>query len=138
MKKKIAVVAQDRMKPVLVSFLRERQDWLWGRTLVATGLTADFVEQEHFKVKIEHLSAGKEGGYRELKDMVDAGEIDMAFFFRDPEIVQEYEQDVTDFLRSCNRQNIPLATNPASAELVILGLIKKENAARIRDKQSGE
>ncbi len=138
MMKKIAVVAQDRMKPLLVSFLRERENWLWGRTLVATGLTADFVEQEHFKVSIEHLSAGKEGGYRELKQLVEAGEIDMAFFFRDPEIVQDYEQDVIEFLRSCNRKNIPLATNPATAELIILGLIKMESAERIRDKQSGQ
>jgi methylglyoxal synthase len=135
--KKIAIVAHDKMKPVLVRFLRERENWLWGRTLVATGLTADFVEQEQFKVTVEHLSAGKEGGYRELKSLVDNGEIELALFFRDPEIVQDYEQDVIAFAKSCNRENIPLATNPATAELVILGLIKKETAERIRDKQSG-
>lgn len=135
--KKIAIVAHDRMKPLLVRFLREREDWLWGRTLVATGLTAEFVEQEHFKASVEHLKAGKEGGYIQLMQKVEAGEIGMCFFFRDPEIVQDYENDVVQFIRACNRMNIPLATNPATAELVMLGAIKKETADRIREKNQG-
>ena len=44
----IVIVAHDSMKPALVSFLQERQDWLWGRTLVATGLTADFIQDTEF------------------------------------------------------------------------------------------
>ncbi len=58
--KKIVVVAHDSMKPVLVDFLEDKKDWFWGRKLVATGLTADFVEN----INVEHLSAGKHGGYR--------------------------------------------------------------------------
>lgn len=134
--KKIAIIAHDRMKPVLVGFLKEREDWLWGRKLVATGLTADFVEQEDFKVVVEHLSEGKKGGYRELTNQVNDGEISLVFFFRDPEITQEYENDVIDFLKACNRKNIPLATNPATAELIILGLIRQESAQRIREKNA--
>jgi len=50
----------------------------------------------------------------------------MALFFRDPEIVQDYEADVVEFVKTCIRQNIPLASNPASAELLIVGLIRME------------
>jgi methylglyoxal synthase len=54
------------------------------------------------------------------------GEIDMVIFFRDPEIVQDYEAEVVAFVKECIRQNIPLASNRASAELLILGMIRME------------
>lgn len=131
---KIAVIAHNKMKPELVKFLKEREDWLWGRELLATGLTADFVEQEGFKVKISHLNPGKEGGYKQLKELVSEGKVSMVLFFRDADIVQEYENEVAAFLSECNRRNIPLATNPSSAELMILGLIKKEASEKVRNR----
>ena len=130
----IAIVAHNKMKPVLIEFLKEREAWFWGRQLLATGLTADFIEHGGIDLKVEHLNPGKEGGYTQLKKRVDEGEVSMVLFFRDPEILQDYEDEVVDFIRSCNRKNLPLATNPASAELLILGLIKKEAAERARDR----
>ncbi|MGF1565534.1 MAG: methylglyoxal synthase [Flavobacteriales bacterium] len=124
--KAIALIAHDRMKPNLVAFLKERESWLWGRKLLATGLTADFVEQGGIKADVEHLSPGKLGGYAELTKRVEQGDLGMVLFFRDADIVQDYERDVVEFLKACNRNNIPLATNPASAELLILGQIKLE------------
>lgn len=132
----IAVIAHDRMKPALVAFLKERESWLWGRRLLATGLTADFVEQGGMKVSIDHLSPGKAGGYAELRQRAEAGEIGMVLFFRDAEIVQDYEHDVAEFVKACNRNNIPLATNPASAELMILGMIKLEMGEKGRSKSA--
>ncbi len=122
---KIAIIAHDSMKPRLVEFLKEREQWLWDRSFVATGLTADFVEQGG-NLKVNHLQPGREGGYRQLTEMASNGELSMVLFFRDPEIVQDYESDVVDFVKTCIRQNIPLASNPASAELLIVGLIRME------------
>jgi methylglyoxal synthase len=127
-----AVIAHDRMKPNLVSFLKERESWLWGRKLLATGLTAEVVEQGGLGANVEHLSPGKSGGYAELTHKVIGGEIAMVIFFRDAEIVQEYEEEVVEFLKACNRCNVPLATNPASAELLILGMIKLEMGEKSR------
>jgi len=87
-------------------------------------------------VPVEHVSAGKKGGYKELTKLVDSGNAELVFFFRDPEITQDYEADVVDFIRACNRQNIPLATNPATAELVMMGIIKQESMQRIREKKT--
>lgn len=130
----IVIIAHDSKKPELVRFLKEKEEWLWGRTLVATGLTADFVEDKEFKVPVEHLSAGRDGGYVELADLVSAGKVKMVLFFRDPELLQDYAQEVNDFVKTCNRQNIPLATNPASAELLILGMIRLEANAQIKSR----
>lgn len=135
---RIAFIAHDRMKPVLAAFLKEREAWLWGRNLLATGLTADFVEQGGINVKVEHLSPGKSGGYAELKDRVESGTVSMVIFFRDPEIVQDYEHEVVALLRECNRRNIPLATNPATAELIILGMIKLEMGEKARSRNAGD
>lgn len=130
MEKKICVIAHDKMKPALVSFLKERQDWLWGRKLIATGLTADFVEHESLSVQVEHVNPGREGGFRELTEKVNSGEIGLVLFFRDPEISQDYESDIIALVKACIKQNIPLASNPASAELLIIGMIRMEASIR--------
>jgi len=136
--KNIAVVAHNKMKPALAAFLQERKDWLWGRKIIATGLTADALVSADIDLDITHLSEGKSGGYLELKKMVEDGGIAMVLYFRDSDLSQEYEDEVAAFINACNRQNIPLATNPASAELLILGLIKKEAAELIKSRTEAD
>lgn len=133
--KKICVIAHNRMKPELVEFLKQHEDWVWGRNLISTGLTADLLKTELNKVSIEAVSPGRSGGFLELREKVLAGEIDLVLFFRDPEIIQDYEADVISFIKSCIKTNIPLASNPASAELLIVGFIRMEAALRIRNKK---
>lgn len=130
----IVIVAHDNKKLDLAKFLQEKEDWLWGRTLVATGLTADFVEDKEFKVPVEHLSAGRDGGYVELAELVRCGKVKMVLFFRDPELLQDYAEEVNEFVKTCNRQNIPLATNASTAELIILGMIRLESNAQIKSR----
>jgi len=130
----IVIVAHDSKKPELVKFLLEKEDWLFGRTLVATGLTAGFVEDREFKVPVEHLSAGRDGGYVELTKLVSSGKVKMVLFFRDPELLQDYAEEVNEFVKTCSRQNIPLATNSATAELAILGMIRLEANAQIKSR----
>ncbi|WP_306644061.1 methylglyoxal synthase [Sanyastnella coralliicola] len=134
MTKKIALVAHDNMKPQLVEFMKEREDWFWGRELVATGQTGEFLEKGELKISLTRLLPGNQGGYTQMTALVANGEVEIAFFLRDPEIVQDYEDEVADFIRECNRKNVPLATNPASAELLIIGLIRKEAAEKARDR----
>jgi len=126
MEKKICVIAHDSMKPALVSFLKEREQWLWNRKLVATGLTADFMAHEAMQLDIQHVNPGRQGGFKELETMVNQGMIAMVLFFRDPEIVQDYEADIVALVKACIKHNIPLASNPASAELLIVGMIRME------------
>jgi methylglyoxal synthase len=126
MEKQICVIAHDSMKPTLVSFLKEREQWMWNRKFVATGLTAEFMAQESMQLQVEHVNAGRNGGFKELEAMVNRNEIAMVLFFRDPEIVQDYEADIVSLVKACIKQNIPLASNPASAELLIIGMIRVE------------
>lgn len=136
--KNIAVVAHNKMKPALAEFLEERKDWLWGRKIIATGMTAESLRSANIDLEITHLSEGKSGGYLELKKMVESGDIAMVLYFRDSDIHQDYQDEVAAFINACNRVNIPLATNPSSAELLILGLIKKETAELIKSRTEAD
>ena len=89
----IAVIAHNKMKPELVQFLQEKQDWFWGRNIIATGNTAEALDSQ-VRLKLQPLSPGDEGGYKELKKLVDDNVVKLVVFFRDPEIVQEYEDEV--------------------------------------------
>lgn len=124
----IAVIAHDAKKPELAKFLHEHEDWLPGVNLLATGRTAEFLEEQGIKCK--HLSPGISGGYVEITNMITKGEIDIVIFLRDHKVIQPHHEDIRKLLENCNVYNIPLATNQGSAELLILGLIRKEALER--------
>jgi methylglyoxal synthase len=126
----IVVIAHDAKKPHLVKFLNERHDWLRGVNLLATGRTAEFIESQGISCK--HLSPGQSGGYIQITEMIGKAEVDIVIFLRDHVVVQQHHDDIRNLLETCNVNNIPLATNIATAELVILGLIKKEASQRLK------
>ncbi len=126
--KKIVVMAHNKKKPALVAFLKEREEWLWGRTLIATGRSATALEAANIGVPLQHLSPGKSGGYEQITELITSGQVDMVIFFQDREVKEQHHIDIRNLLDACNFSNIPLATNPASAELLIIGLIRKEYA----------
>ncbi len=121
----IAVIAHDKKKPALVDLLKEVEDGLWQRTILATGRTAEFLEKGDFKVPVNHMSPGKSGGYMEITDMIREGKVDIVIFLRDHEVTHNHE-DIQNLLIECNKGNVPLATNPASAKLLLMGLIHLE------------
>lgn len=129
----IVVIAHDAKKSEMVSFLQERGEWLRGVNLIATGRTAEYIEKNGIEVR--HLSPGKSGGYNEITEMVKKGEVDIVIFLRDHRVNQPHHEDIRKLLEECNINNIPLATNYASAELLILGLIKKQAAERLKSKE---
>jgi methylglyoxal synthase len=131
--KQIVVIAHDKMKPELVNFFKEREGWLWGKELIATGKTADAVEAEIKGIPVKHLSRGRYGGYNQITEMIENKSVDMVIFFRDPE-VKEHHEDIATLLTACNRMNIPLATNSASAELLIIGRIKVEASEKLKSR----
>ena len=130
--KNIVVIAHDRKKPDLLTFLKDREDWLWGRSLIATGRTAEFLEKEALKVPVQHLSPGRSGGYLQITEMIRNGKVDMVIFLRDHKVTQQHHEDIRGLLEACNVNNIPLATNTASAELLIIGIIRREASENAR------
>ncbi|MFC2324563.1 MAG: methylglyoxal synthase [Bacteroides sp.] len=131
--KNIVVIAHDAKKAELVQFLQERLEWIQGVNLIATGRTAEYIEAHG--LKCVHLSPGQSGGYIQITEMIQRHEVDIVIFLRDHKVVQQHHEDIRRLLESCNVHNIPLATNRASAELLILGLIRKEATERLKQKE---
>ena len=118
----IAIIAHDGKKAEMVSFLMKHLDVLHNKNieLVSTGTTGLHTEKAGLKVKRFH--SGPYGGDAEIAARVVQGLTQMVFFFRDPLDKHPHEPDVNMLLRLCDVHNIPLATNPATAELLIKSL----------------
>lgn len=122
---RIAMIAHDGKKADMVSFLLKNKELFINAQLSATSTTGKFLEKAGFKVT-KYLS-GPSGGDAQIAAKVATGELDFVFFFRDPLGKHPHEPDVQMLLRMCDVHNIPLATNPASAEFMLKGMIADED-----------
>jgi methylglyoxal synthase len=56
--------------------------------------------------------------------MVADGDVDGLIFLRDPLTAQPHEPDISALLRVCDVKDVPVATNMATAELLVQGLFE--------------
>lgn len=117
----IALIAHDRKKELMVQFCMAYCDILAKHNLCATGTTGKLVS-EATGLKIERYLPGMQGGEEQISARVSYNEIDLVLFFRDPMSNSQYEPDIHVLARLCDMHNIPIATNAATAEMLILGL----------------
>ncbi|TZE82240.1 methylglyoxal synthase [Calorimonas adulescens] len=125
----IALVAHDAKKEQMSNFVLAYKDILANHTLYATGATGELVEKTT-GLKVIKFRPGPLGGDQQIGAMIAQDEIDMVIFLRDPLTAQPHEPDITALLRICDVHNIPLATNVASAEILIKGLSRGDLAWR--------
>lgn len=113
----IAIIAHDGKKADMVTFLLDHKELLQHVKLVATGTTGRYVEGAGLEVV--KLLSGPLGGDAQIAAMAATREVGMVIFFRDPLDKHPHEPDVQMLMRICDVHNIPLATNPASAKLML-------------------
>lgn len=120
---KIALIAHDGKKADMVHFLSGFKEKLHRADidLVATGTTGRHIQRAGFEVQI--MLSGPLGGDAQIAAMAAQKELAMVIFFRDPLDKHPHEPDVQMLMRICDVHNIPLATNPAAADLMFQALI---------------
>jgi methylglyoxal synthase len=118
---RLAVIAHDNKKVDLVARSTFNRDTLAQFTLAATGHTAQLM-RDKVGLEVEPLLSGPLGGDAQIAARVAEARIDAVFFFVDPLSAQPHDPDIRALLRVCNVHNVPLATNLASADLIIAGL----------------
>ncbi len=116
----IALVADDAKKELMVQFCIAYCGILSRHTLLATGTTGKTVS-EATGLNIIRFLGGSQGGSQQIAARIGCDEIDLVLFFRDP-ISSKEEADDQVMLRLCDVHNIPVATNIATAEMLIHGL----------------
>ena len=89
--------------------------------LIATGVTGKVVH-DACGLQVRCLYPGRSGGAEQLAAMIAYGEVDMLLFFRDPVGARPGEPNDMMLLRVCDVHTIPVATNIATAEVLIHGL----------------
>ena len=119
---KIALIAHDKKKSEIISLAIKYKDVLASHELYATGTTGTLVMGET-GLKINRMKSGPLGGDQQIGSMIADSALDMVIFLRDPLTSQPHEPDISALLRLCDVINIPVATNVASAE-VLLNSIK--------------
>lgn len=118
----IAIIAHDGKKAEMVQFLNEQSAILHKNeiSLIATGTTGTKVKKAGFDVTT--LLSGPLGGDAQIASKVANGECHMVIFFRDPLEKHPHEPDISMLMRLCDVHDVPLATNPSSATLLLKGI----------------
>lgn len=117
----IALVAHDKKKELMVQFCIAYKGILEKHVLYATGTTGKVVN-ENTGLNVYRFLSGTQGGDQQIGARIAYNEIDLVLFFRNPLDAASYEPDVFSLLRLCDNNNIPIATNAATAEVLIHGL----------------
>lgn len=124
---KLALIAHDKKKDELVAFAKKYQDILSNMELVATGTTGARI-MEATGLNVFRYKSGPLGGDQQIGALIPVHGIDMIIFFRDPLTAQPHEPDISALLRLCDVYKIPLATNEATAKMLIQGIeFQEEN-----------
>ncbi len=117
----IGLVAHDAKKKLIQNFCIAYRGILSKNELYATGTTGRLIE-EVTNLSIHKYLAGPLGGNQQLGAQIECNEIDALIFLRDPLTPKSHEPDVNSIVRLCDTHNIPLATNVATAELLVLAI----------------
>ncbi len=117
----IALIAHDAKKELMTQFCIAYCGILSKYNLVATGTTGKTVS-EATGLSITSFLSGTQGGSQQIASRIGCDEIDMLLMFRDPLNPKPHEPDEQALLRLCDVHNIPVATNIATAEVLIHGL----------------
>jgi len=117
----IGLIAHDSKKKLMQNFCIAYRGILCKNDLYATGTTGRLIE-EVTNLSIHKYLAGHLGGSQQLAAQIEHNQIDLVIFLRDPVTPKSHEPDVNNTVHLCDMYNIPLATNLATAELLIKSL----------------
>jgi diacylglycerol kinase (ATP) len=122
----IALIAHDRQKEQIVDFTKLYQSLLNNYRLIATGTTGNKI-QAATNLNIQLMASGMLGGDAQIAAEVVVGNVIAVIFLIDPLFAQPHEPDIQALQRICNVQNVPLATNLATAEAIMQSLNSDQN-----------
>ncbi|EMF0110618.1 methylglyoxal synthase [Enterococcus hirae] len=118
---KIALIAHDRKKPLMIKLTTAYKTILEKHELFATGTTGGKIT-EATGLKVHRFKSGPLGGDQQIGAMISEDQLDLVIFLRDPLAAQPHEPDVTALIRLSDVYEIPLATNIGTAEVLLRGL----------------
>ena len=117
----VALIAHDSKKKLMQNLCIAYRSILSKNSVYATGTTGRLVE-EVTGLNVHKFLAGHIGGEEQMGAMIEQNQIDLVVFFRDPMNPRRHEPDINKVIRLCDIHSVPLATNIASAEMLLKSL----------------
>ena len=117
-RKVLALIAHDGKKADVVAFATYNRAKLANYSLVATATTGRLL-REKVGLDVDVCLSGPLGGDVQIAARIASGEVDAVFFLVDPLDKHPHDPDIQAVQRVCNVHNVPLATNVATADLII-------------------
>jgi len=117
----IGFIAVGSRKDLIENFCVAYKYILAKHELYATEMTGRRIEQST-NLKVHKFLSGAVGGEKQFADMIQRNYMDLVIYFYDPMMSSPNEPDILEITRECDRYNIPIATNMATAEAMILGM----------------
>ncbi len=121
-RKTIALIAHDGKKAEMMSFIKDNLEFFRRYHLIATATTGKYVASAGLSVK--RKLSGPIGGDAQIAADVATGKCHAVIFLRDPLGMHPHDPDISSLMRICDVHDVPLATNPATAALIVKGLNK--------------
>lgn len=132
----IGLLAHNSKKSLIEDFCIAYKGILMKHDLYATGTTGRRIENVT-NLHVHKFLAGAIGGDKQFMEMIGRGDMDLVILFYNPSMVNPKEPDIMDIVRYCDQYSIPLATNIATAETLILGLARGDLDWREQFRQEG-
>jgi methylglyoxal synthase len=117
----LALIAHDGKKDDMLAFAGRHRDQLSRYRLIATGTTGALIAGET-GLEVERVRSGPKGGDVQIAARIIADPFAAVFFFVEPMDVHPHDPDIQTLLRTCNIENVPLATNEATGDLLMKAL----------------
>ena len=117
----IALIAHDKKKELMTQLCIAYCGILSKHNLCATSITGKYIA-DATGLKIERLLPGTHGGEQQILSRIAYNEIDILLYFRDTSGGEPMSETEANLIRMCDIHNVPVATNIATAEMLVLGL----------------
>lgn len=132
----IAIISSDTKKLLVSEFCMAYCGILSRHQLCATATTGKYITEATGLV-IEKLLTGSRGGIDQIASRITYNEIDLLLYFGDPTHEMSYLENEMNIIRLCDMNNVPVATNIASAEALIFALERGDLDWRENIKKEG-
>ena len=118
----IAFLAHDKKKELMIQFCTAYKSILSKHNLYATATTGRLIA-DNTGLNVTLLLSHKQGGHQQINARIAYNELDLVLLFNDPNAIDPWDDSLmVETIRHCDKHNVPIATNLASAELSIMGL----------------
>ncbi len=117
--KNVALVAHDKKKDQMITWVKEHENVLSRFTLFGTGTTGGRINDET-DLAVTQLKSGPLGGDAQIGSMIAEGKLDALIFFIDPLSALPHDVDVKSLLRLAILYDTALAVNEATASRLVV------------------